>query len=1165
MENMPASSEANQQTPTNPADISDLIKVDSKGKGHISGSITGPDDLDGRSRNGQFLSQYEIDQIAANADLIRNNLPTTEPTTAQASEPLPEPPSVTVQIPVPEPTPPEEPAIDPSDPMHPGYSGLASASPAVEPTPEPTPPEEPLPTLSSINVGRVKGGLQSVAETTTHMVEEEKVENSRLGIFRRFAKNMKFMTLFKDETVRRRGAKLLEGIRKEPPPLTTEEINAAIKGASGVDSDADDQLILEMMSNPALRRASGDKVIEGSGEEDEHPAVAKFRQGISDALIPYLQETRDPNLSPEELQERTQAYQDQLRTLAAAVMEENPDFNHEALSIMADSFLELANEARVFIGHENGLNSLKEQLRTVKISLGEMQISPNAEYNTEYLERTLDRMKDRRVDSMFARASFSVGTFVLSGAMAHGLSEFTKQTATRSGAKYGGAVVGGLLLGPVGVGVGLAASSLASAMFARKLAIDQGRKTIAHIGVEQGDSAATAKTELVSRLGVSTLNYSDIDRVYSEHTIEQEQPDGTTIRVLKPDLSTEEALSVIQLIGDARVRLASEESSTPKLNLLSSQTPASYLTERISALKSLDSLTSMLDGKVFEVPTGRLDEAGQPITKSVDTDKLLVAAAATASTEINSEIEKVQRMQEQYLKTEGRKAAILGGAFSALGGVSAFGLTELMSHGVAPSVVEGLGLKSGNGEATQRVAEASANRAREALSSNSGNVTAHFNSINGSKVEVLQGGKTVSVETPTGRHMEIPLNSSGEVSTKDLLELKRHGVNLQQATTRVLETKPVSVDTAFDKLGGKPMEVSTWLGNNTIGSDGTELGTHLGLGGQGQIIIEQNPGTAFEGTQRFDLSQMASEGKLNAYLINNGKTVAVPMQLAANGNMYAAIPADSPLRSMFAQQSNGWWAYQGSEWHIGIATADPNKFDSVSTLIGPGVTGTVTEQVPVSTTSLNFDFVNTAPAGDRETEYILGGFAPTPDGGLLYEDKKDNGNGELNPPASPVASSPSDTGAAPSSGENTAEVSEGGAEGNQAGQQASTTPVAQADDNDQSNISSNDEQFLDNLADSSVPILDEELESMPGSGEQQASQEVAPEENVSIYGSGGLLDQWAKAKNDKDDAAAATAERKIREIMVKNKFTENHINEALKRMRPYMEQRRIALRREARV
>jgi len=254
MENMPASSEANQQTPANPADISDLIKVDSKGKGHISGSITGPDDLDGRSRNGQFLSQYEIDQIAANADLIRNNLPTTEPTTAQASEPLPEPPSVTVQIPVPEPTPPEEPAIDPSDPMHPGYSGLASASPAVEPTPEPTPLEEAVPTLSPFEAARVAGALQSVAETGTHTAEEEKVENSRLGIFRRFAKNMKFMTLFKDETVRRRGVKILESMRKAPPPLTLEEGNAAIKGASGVYSDADDQLMLEMINSPAHGR-----------------------------------------------------------------------------------------------------------------------------------------------------------------------------------------------------------------------------------------------------------------------------------------------------------------------------------------------------------------------------------------------------------------------------------------------------------------------------------------------------------------------------------------------------------------------------------------------------------------------------------------------------------------------------------------------------------------------------------------------------------------------------------------------------------------------------------------------------------------------------------------------------------------------------------------------
>ncbi len=53
-----------------PSSIDDLINVDSKGRGHISGSHN-PED---HNKNGQFMSQYEMEQIAANQDLIRDNV-----------------------------------------------------------------------------------------------------------------------------------------------------------------------------------------------------------------------------------------------------------------------------------------------------------------------------------------------------------------------------------------------------------------------------------------------------------------------------------------------------------------------------------------------------------------------------------------------------------------------------------------------------------------------------------------------------------------------------------------------------------------------------------------------------------------------------------------------------------------------------------------------------------------------------------------------------------------------------------------------------------------------------------------------------------------------------------------------------------------------------------
>jgi len=968
-----------------PSTISDIVNIDDHGRGHVSDSISGPNDEDGRANNGQFLSNREMEVIAANADLIRNNIqpipvPTPEPGPPEERTPIPRPPE---DVPTPEPGPPEERTPIPRPPE--------------ELTPEPGPRPEPSPEDLSLEVARVSGATKGLVEAGTHEIEEQKRQNSELGFFRRFAKNFKFMTLFKDETIRKRCVEVFQRMsRPEPPPYTTQEYSTSVRGLNEAQADAEARNIIDMVNNPDLRREGVDLVIEGEGGEDEHPAVASVRAGISEALLPYLQETSNPNMSPEDYQARTQAYQENVRTLIDNVMQENPDFNREALSVMTDTSLELANRARVFMGHEGGMDRVSDQLRTMKISLGEIQIGPNAEYNTEYLDRTLDRMSSRAVDSMLARASFSVGTFLLSGAMAHGLSEFSMQTASRSGAKYGGALVGGLLFGPVGVGVGLAASSLASGMFARRLARRQAQNTIVHVGVEQGDSSSVEKTKLFEQLAMDTLDFSDIDRVYMASTSERSLPDGTVERVLRPDMSLEDKINLIQMMGNARTRLAIEQNSNPPVNLLSSQTPGSYLTERVSALQNLGSLESLFrqdtNSTTFDVPTGTLNENGQPLTREVNFEDLFNQASSIAATEIQASMERTRVIRDQYIRTEGRRAALIGGTVSALGGVGVFGVSELISHGISPSAIESLGLKSGNGEATQRTVEAGLNRGRETLSSNSGNVTAHFNSLNGSKVEVLPGGKSVAIETPTGRHMDIPLNGDGGISPKDILDLKRHGINFDQTTQTTMETQTVPTDVAFSQLGGKPMEVTTWLNNGTPESNGTELGTHLGIGGQGQIIIEQNSGTAFNGGQSFDLNQMASQGKLNAYLVNDGQTVTIPMSVGPDGNMYAAVPTDSPLHSMFGQ-SDGRLAYLGSEWHIGIATDNPTQFDSVSSLLGPGSVNTVTEQVPVTSTNLNFDFLNppvaVAPTVN-ETEYIFGGLVPTPDGGVLYGDRRDN-------------------------------------------------------------------------------------------------------------------------------------------------------------------------------
>lgn len=66
------------------SEISDLVNIDVRGHGHVSGSHNS----EGRSRNGQFISKYQLEQIAAHQDQIREGLAERQSTGSEEHEPL---------------------------------------------------------------------------------------------------------------------------------------------------------------------------------------------------------------------------------------------------------------------------------------------------------------------------------------------------------------------------------------------------------------------------------------------------------------------------------------------------------------------------------------------------------------------------------------------------------------------------------------------------------------------------------------------------------------------------------------------------------------------------------------------------------------------------------------------------------------------------------------------------------------------------------------------------------------------------------------------------------------------------------------------------------------------------------------------------------------------
>jgi|GEM_PF-3210314 len=125
------------------ADIGDLVKIGSSGRGHqprqtdVSGNKYG---------GGKFISEDNMDVIAANADYIRDNLPSGETTPEEPTPEEPTPGETTPEEPTPEEPTPEEPTPEEPTPEEPTPEEPTPEEPTPEePTPEEPTPEEPTP------------------------------------------------------------------------------------------------------------------------------------------------------------------------------------------------------------------------------------------------------------------------------------------------------------------------------------------------------------------------------------------------------------------------------------------------------------------------------------------------------------------------------------------------------------------------------------------------------------------------------------------------------------------------------------------------------------------------------------------------------------------------------------------------------------------------------------------------------------------------------------------------------------------------------------------------------------------------------------------------------------------------------------------------------------
>ena len=827
--------------------------------------------------------------------------------------------------------------------------------------------EEPLPELS-YQVGMVKNSLKHVAEAAVDRIEAEKEAMASMGRMRRFFNGLKFSTLFKRETERKRAQEIMEPLTeviREDGVFGVAEYLGRIHGRGIADARAQERAMLEVLLDDELQRA-GDVVIDGQNGED-NPLVAEIRSRSKEILLTYLDESSAEGITDDERAELVAVYEWDMQQLVKDMLEAHPEqFNTEAFAAMADSSLELMEQSRLYLRHEDGRQQLEAMLDSMKISVGQIQVGPNSSYDTKYIEGTIDQLRNRRVGSVVGRVSFVAGTWA-TGALAAGALEQMSQSVTTSGARYGAAAVGGVLLGPVGAVAGYGAGVAASAFWGRHLARKRAMETVSMMEVKSGDAGAIEKTELFKLLAQDTVSYRDTTANFGRFLV----TDSETPR-LRTDLSSQELQDLIGGLSEVSVRLGVERATNTvaqtnageqEINLFMATDASAAQTERNELIKLSQELRAQLEEAYGESGVQIGDE-------TVVLGQIMAVAEAASATGLMERMRQVAERRDTFIRQQGRRGALIAGSISGVFGIAGAAAAEAFTNGGASTVLDTVGVRpdsSGNAIVGQF------------QSVKIGNVTAQFNSANGSQVHLLAGGKQLEVTTPNGTQQTFTLDSHGHLSAADTDTLKSEGIIATSKTVKAgTSTRIVGTSDFLQKHGGRPMEVGNWEMNGTEKPDGTELGAHIVHAKNGDWVISQDQGTAFGSGKSYDMLAQAQKGELYAYITNKGMSVPLKMQVTPNGHIEVHIPKNSPLHTMFYTKQGGHIQFKGSMWRIGVPTGK-NTYDSIASMHGDGLPK-MKATVPVNGSVIKLQFASEA----EPTGFTIPGFAFSGDHGRLY-------------------------------------------------------------------------------------------------------------------------------------------------------------------------------------
>lgn len=870
-------------------------------------------------------------------------------------------------------------AADPKTDDPPGLKNTSTADSGA--TPPPTPDVQPQPVKSAdqeqpklgLRIGVVRDALDHIAEAAKDQIEAEKRDigekiaqgTGKLAKARNYLRLFKYASAFRAETERQRGetrmAKLLEQAKtRAGGRLDIAEFMQIVHGNSVSPKENQEKALIGVVIDDKLRR-NGDVVKSSTNEANEPPHFKEMRGKVTALVLAYIEKTDPSKGLDDAVKEQARAdFETSCNDYFAEFIQTHPELgigSADAFNVLASDCVDLAEETRALKRHDGSMDDAKAALEQLKLSIGSVKVGAETDYDTKYLEKTLSMMKTRRVASVVGKAAIMVGAGAV---LAIGANMAARSLITK-GARIGGVALGTAVLGPIGIGVGLAAGSVVAGAYAGYMHLKEARETIKHVDVKSSDMGdsfiSSALVEQLAYEKISAPEKSQALRAY----LTDPNADITGKLELRSDITGAEYAQLVKLLAEIDVKV-SAQNNDPTGNYIKYSDPSLVLSE-------LSELTN-LRSKIFDILQTAYATEQMPIN---DTDKTVFTqyfAAQLTERQIthNTDVATKDIARKDFKKTKFWRGFKWGAAGALAGGTLFQAGSELVSHGDATTVFDAF--RSGNA-----AAEAAAPSTGTA-NLEWGKDIAHITPDGNAKINIPEnfdvkysansdGTATATISSKEGLAVfngkdstEVTISSDGSIVESSAKDIYASGGMITEKGDG-----PHGEFSSFDDYwragkGERPefakAEVSRWLTNGNNTPNGNELGArigHIDHAGGARFSVHMN-GESFDSSgYSANPVELAEKGKLYIAIGEGDHVIMLKAKVGDNGEIGRNLP--SWAKGLYHTNSEGRTV--GPTWRVvsknpdgtlnSFATAPGN--DSANLNITGGGAKTIDIHVPL--------------------------------------------------------------------------------------------------------------------------------------------------------------------------------------------------------------------------